>query len=222
MANLIGAGNLTNGIPVPAVCRAHFVQDDTDLDALIEWDETSGDQLTRTVGPNARRSAVSVAAFPPVSRPEEGHMASKQHPIVTLTRAHRDAIYEHIECFVAVGTEINRSLADAEFDPEERAFLRAYAKRLTAITRLLDVLGWEKLGNHESYELEVDDQVAEFMREVEKHARGALQDNSDALADGPSKYLSADQDAENREATRHMIDLDLDALAASRRVLEVA
>jgi hypothetical protein len=115
-------------------------------------------------------------------------MGTKHHPRVTLTREHRDAIYEEIESVVHLGDDLPIYLADGEFDPSDRDWLKAFSWKTGVCVRLLDQLGWQRQGDRDSYELEVDQNCARFMEDLDSRARGALKDDSRDAAEDRAAY----------------------------------
>jgi hypothetical protein len=152
-------------------------------------------------------------------------MAAKQHPTVTLTREHRDAIYQEIVSVVHLGSDLHLYLADAECDARDRAELLDVVGRLSVCVRLLEQLGWKKRGDRDSYELEVDEDVARFMEHVDRHARGALEDDKEAALQPSDAYaaygftFTAAEWTEEFATRRALINTDLDGIDAARIAL---
>jgi hypothetical protein len=152
-------------------------------------------------------------------------MATSCISSVVLTREHRDPIYEEIVSVIHLGDDLPIYLTRGEFDTSDRDWLKAVNRKLAACTRLLDDLGWEQQGNRDSYELEVDQDIAQFMEELDRGARGALKDDSvnvssrerDAAARVGVTFTD-EQWAEKLRCRRRLVDVDLDSISAARVV----
>jgi hypothetical protein len=152
-------------------------------------------------------------------------MVTKEQPVrVTLTREHRDAIYEEIESVVGLSSDLHIYHRDAEFDLDDRRAFADIVWRLDVSVRLLEQLGWQVRGDRDSYELQVDADVARFMEKLDKHMRGALEEDREAVlspADARLRYgVTEEEWAEEIESRRRLIDLDLDGIDAARIVRE--
>lgn len=138
-------------------------------------------------------------------------MAVKQTAFVTLTLAHRDAVYEEIAFVFDSARQLSLYLTASEHDVSDRQWTRDLAERFATAVRLLDQLGWHERGDRLGYVLEVDADIARFMERLEGHA-------TDALEDGRWELASDDWSGVDRPATIRQIDIDLDALNAARLV----
>jgi hypothetical protein len=158
-------------------------------------------------------------------------MATRRSATVTLTREHRDAIYEEINGVIHQGSDLHMYFADAEFDMEDRDWIRAFSRKLPVCLRLLDQLGWQQRGDRNSYTLDVDDDAARFMQDLDRHARDALEDDrvcmlEDRAAGRREEYrwrwgvTFTDQEwAEKLCEGQRVVDRDLDVIDAARIAL---
>lgn len=151
-------------------------------------------------------------------------MPNPQQVRVTLTREHRDAIYEEIASLVGLSSDLHIYLRDAEFDADDRRTFADITWRLGVSVRLLDQLGWQVRGDRDAYDLDVDCDVARFMEQLDKHMRGCLEDDREPMLEKRAfmaRYARYGVDwAEEVDARRRSIDLDLDGIDAARIALE--
>jgi len=133
-------------------------------------------------------------------------MATTQHPAVTLTRAHRDAVWEDAANLLR-SDDVRNVFPRGEEARDEIASVLAC---LGACVRVLDQIGWNEHDPRDSYPLEVDSEIAAFMGGVAERAQRALESD---LRTGREE-LCADAEA------RRFLDLDLAALDAARLALE--
>lgn len=131
----------------------------------------------------------------------------KQPICVTLTRVHRDAIFDEIDYVFESGRDLPFMLEHGAYSTCDRHEARDLIWRLQVAARLLDQLGWQRNGDRESYVLEVDAGIDRFAARIESYALVALEDNRRGLLEG---------DDEIRATARRLIDIDLDALKAAR------
>ncbi len=133
-------------------------------------------------------------------------MASTDRPIVILTRAQRDAIFEEIEFAFESARDLPFMLEYGADSICDRRDARELIWRLQVAGRLLDQLGWQERGNRDGYVLEVDADVDRFAARIESYALIALEDNRRGLCDSNDEV---------RATARRLIDVDLDALEAA-------
>jgi hypothetical protein len=126
---------------------------------------------------------------------------------IQLTREQRDAIYEEVENVMNAGGDLGVLFRRGP-DQDDREWVLRFHRRLQAAIRLLDQVGWNRTGVRDSYALEIDADLVQFMCEMEGHALDALEDDRRDL--DPA-------DAEDLAVSCHLVDLDLAALSVARR-----
>jgi hypothetical protein len=141
-------------------------------------------------------------------------MASDTHISITLTPAQRDAVREEVESICNLGTDLVLYLEGAPSDPTSAKWIADWTRQAAAGARLLEQLGWEERGERRSYELDVDQGVADFMQLVCERTLGTLQDDCRDLGT-PFGWTGPEAD-ESMVRHRHQINLDLDLLEVTR------
>jgi hypothetical protein len=96
---------------------------------------------------------------------------------ITFTTAQRDAVREEVESICHLGTDLRVYLRDAASDPSSARWIADWTQQVAVGARLLERLGWQEHGEDRSYELDVDQDVAEFMQRVCERTLGTLQDD---------------------------------------------
>ena len=140
-----------------------------------------------------------------------------QHPRVTLTREHRDAIREHISGYFHSGPDL--ALLDTRPDNQDEA--RDIILRLSRSVRVLDQIGWQHDGTCDTYTLELDPETIRLLEYIDASARGSIHVNRDWLQPRqPGSRLTPEQYEDDAASARRMIDIDLDAVDAVRLVRE--
>jgi hypothetical protein len=107
---------------------------------------------------------------------------SQQTSSVTLTRAQRDAVHDAVE-LICGRDEMSH------FDPDRREVITSLIGHLSAVPRLLEQIGWEREGVRETYELEIDDDIAKLMQEV---GRIGIEVLTDAFRSGDMRAFDVD------------------------------
>jgi hypothetical protein len=109
-------------------------------------------------------------------------MSISQQPTVALTRAQRDAVHDAVE-LICGRDELSH------FDPDRREDITSLIGHLSAVPRLLEQIGWERGGDRETYELDIDDDIANLMQEVGRTGIAVL---TDAYRSGDMRAVDVD------------------------------
>jgi hypothetical protein len=138
-----------------------------------------------------------------------GDMTVTKATSVTLTRAHRDAIFEEIEFAFESACDLAFMLEHAPGNTVDSDDARELIMRLRVAVALLDQIGWERSGDRDDYTVEVDEAVDWFAARIESFALAGLEYNREGLVAGEHSLGAT---------ARRLIDADLDKLKAARLV----
>jgi hypothetical protein len=95
-----------------------------------------------------------------------------QQQSVTLTRAQRDGVRQHVEHIIGCAAT-DLSPLSGHFDQESA---QTALRHLTCGTRILEQLGWQERGDRDEYALQLDADVVAFMTELGQGGAEALED----------------------------------------------
>jgi hypothetical protein len=130
---------------------------------------------------------------------------------VVLTLAQRNAIFQEIDFAFESARDLPFLLEYGAESIGDRLDARDLIWALQIALRVLDQLGWQERGNRTGYVLEVDADTDRFAARMERYALVALEANRRGLLE---------DDEEQQDSARQMIDGDLDTLEAARVIRE--